>query len=352
LASERSSSSTSNNSETANDQLQKQRLRRKLRTQYRELIDTTSTQQEAITEADYGVFREALEKGDQLFSQVKLPREAALDTEFLMTVSQMGSSAVNSFSPGFTQYNFADFMRQLQSKLPDDDTLSIFDQLFALELQSQLFTFAPDEVNFMNGPLYKKIDEQVRKQRKKAQKDAPQAKAVTAEQLQQHTQEEETTRRVEHVYQWLEKRHSNTKDVKFWDFLADPDSFSKTVENIFHYAFLVKDGRTKLQDNLVIEPAAPPTEQDYNQSDIKVRQAVLTLTYEDWKSIVSREQSGTSSSGSHIPPYQPTTTNKNRTTQPLQSVVRNNSTSSRPSAQPIDDADDEPQLKRRKKDKT
>jgi len=298
------------------------------------------------------LFREALEKGEQLFSLVKRPREAALDTEFLMTVSQMGSSAVNSFSPGFTQYNFADFMRQLQAKLPDDETLSIFDKLFALETQSQLFTFSPDEVNFMNGPLHKKIEEQVRKQRKKAQKDAPQAKAVTAEQLQQHTQEEETTRRVEHVYQWLEKRHDKTKDVKFWDFVADPDSFSKTAENIFHYSFLVKDGRTKLRDNLVIEPAAPPTEQEYNQSDIKVRQAVLTLTYYDWKTIVDQQDGTSTSTGSHVPPYQPTI--KNRTAQSSQTLARNTSaTTSRPSTPTNDDdADDEPKLKRRKKDKT
>lgn len=50
--------------------------------------------------------------------------------------------------------------------------------------------------------------------------------------------DKETNRRVHTIQRHLQ----NSKDMNFWEFVINPDSFSQTVENVFHYAFLIRDG--------------------------------------------------------------------------------------------------------------
>lgn len=54
--------------------------------------------------------------------------------------------------------------------------------------------------------------------------------------------ESETSKRVEHIFSLLQK----TGKINFWKFVADPTSFGRTVENIFHFAFLIKDGYARI----------------------------------------------------------------------------------------------------------
>jgi hypothetical protein len=55
--------------------------------------------------------------------------------------------------------------------------------------------------------------------------------------------ESEATRRVRQIESTLEEHGK----MNFWQFILDPDSFSRSVENIFHFSFLIKDGRVSLQ---------------------------------------------------------------------------------------------------------
>ncbi len=54
----------------------------------------------------------------------------------------------------------------------------------------------------------------------------------------------ETTHRVQEVLGHLKQ----TQSVDFFQFVLDKESFGQTVENIFHTAFLVRDGLAKLSD--------------------------------------------------------------------------------------------------------
>ncbi len=56
-------------------------------------------------------------------------------------------------------------------------------------------------------------------------------------------EEESTTKDVARVLEALKIECEKRGRVHYFKFLVDPDSFAHTVENMFHFSFLVKDGR-------------------------------------------------------------------------------------------------------------
>ena len=84
----------------------------------------------------------------------------------------------------------------------------------------------------------------VRKQRQRASKKKTTSDVTTAKpkELANFEEEEEsTTKEVVHMLKHL-KRVCDVSGgrVHYFSFLIDPDSFSHSVENLFHFAFLVK----------------------------------------------------------------------------------------------------------------
>jgi len=56
-------------------------------------------------------------------------------------------------------------------------------------------------------------------------------------------EEESTTKDVQHIMNQVRRACKERDRIGYFHFLVDPNSFAKTVENMFHFAFLVKDGR-------------------------------------------------------------------------------------------------------------
>ena len=91
------------------------------------------------------------------------------------------------------------------------------------------------------------LDLEPLKQRKKTRtprSKSQQAKATKPKEVVNLEEEEEsTTKDVARVLDSLKEECKKLGRVHYFKFLVDPDSFAHTVENMFHFSFLVKDGR-------------------------------------------------------------------------------------------------------------
>ena len=91
------------------------------------------------------------------------------------------------------------------------------------------------------------LDVEPLKKRKKSQ--TPRSKSQKAkatkpkEIVNLEDEEESTTKDVARVLNALKRECEKRGRVHYFKFLVDPSSFAHTVENMFHFSFLVKDGR-------------------------------------------------------------------------------------------------------------
>lgn len=96
----------------------------------------------------------------------------------------------------------------------------------------------------------------------------------------------ETTANVGAIY----KRLLEVEPINFFTFFINPDSFSQTVENLFHLSFLVRDGKVEISDEededggpvAILMSAVPPTADDYDAGAQK-KQSVFHFDMRMWK---------------------------------------------------------------------
>lgn len=199
-----------------------------------------------------------LDRSNHIFSRVRMPREAALDSELLCLIAMFGSEQANRLQAGLVQRDFADLITKLKTTFKkleesrdnvngnekedsDESEESRYDWV-SLGHRSKRFIRKTPTIDGILGPLG--IIPPERKERKKivreklGERTAPEEVAPNRE-LTQEELDQDARKRVEIIRKKLEE----TGKTNFFNFIVDPDSFTQTIENIFHYSFLVKDGQ-------------------------------------------------------------------------------------------------------------
>ena len=101
-----------------------------------------------------------------------------------------------------------------------------------------------------------------------------------------------TEKRVQEAFKQLvqEFRSNGKKPVNYFRFVVDPDSFSRTVENVFHASFLVSEGKMSLE--VSEEDGSPyvrPLKKSHNvveNGETRVKkQVIINVNMPDWERI-------------------------------------------------------------------
>lgn len=212
---------------------------------------------------------------------------------------------------------------------------SSFFDWHGLGIQAGLcFNAAPSNVSFLNGPLLDGNEEihakkRAKYTRQKMSEEEANEKEERPDDIKGHTKrsadtlsaveqniadvKEAMSHKVDKTYiankKELKRKYGSNDDIPTKiakklkknasacaiELLFNPKSFTQTVENLFHYSFLVKQGTTsfavqnkKIIEEGVVEIAGGPVVKRINNEKEKPppRQAIVSLNMRDWRKLI------------------------------------------------------------------
>ncbi|KYQ99770.1 hypothetical protein DLAC_03715 [Tieghemostelium lacteum] len=260
--------------------------RRAIRKEYRKLITHTQASRSDLVNPESKGLLEVLEKGEDLYRKVDHAREAALDSEFLSLTSQYGLEQVQSLKITLTNFNSLVFMNRVKDRLneSEDDLTDAWTKLGA----SVKNIYNPTPLfDFMYGPMELEIKEKKKPERRQKTQEEELGKKVTAEKVDdtQNAESESTSTGVQAMRSFLERKQQKS----FLDTVVDQKSFARTVENIFYYSFLLKDGHVAMksdnQDGITAQISHPPEEKDFKDGSAIPKHSIVKMDYELWRKL-------------------------------------------------------------------
>ncbi|XP_066095836.1 non-structural maintenance of chromosomes element 4 homolog A isoform X1 [Saccopteryx bilineata] len=284
-------------------------LCRQIRHQYRALINSVQQNREDILNAG-DKLTEVLEEANTLFNEVSRAREAVLDAHFLVLASDLGKEKAKQLRSDLSSFDMLRYVETLlthmgvnpleaEELIRDEDSSDfefiVYDS-WKISGKTAENTFNKTHTfHFLLGsiqgecPVPKPRTERPKKTRTINEEGEMPAQLKRMEESHQEATEKE----VERILGLLQTYFRDDPDtpISFFDFVVDPHSFPRTVENIFHVSFIVRDGfaRIKLdQDRMpIIEPVNLNEERDGIDPNSQIRnQGIIALSYRDWEEIV------------------------------------------------------------------
>lgn len=283
---------------------------RSIRKQYRQLIYNVQQNRDDIVNIVSDSLTEALEEANVLFDAVSRTREAALDAQFLVLASDLGkekAKQLNSDMSFFNQVAFCDFLfifvglnwmeddgRDVLNDCDDNIAFSFWEtvqkEATSWILQAETFHFIFG--SFKSEPSSRKPRLENRKKVHKMEENGDMPTKLRK--LDLSSNQEATEKEVERILGLLQTYFRKYPDtpVSYFEFVIDPNSFSRTVENIFYVSFIIRDGFARIrldQDRLpILEPINMNQVGEGNDPSSHGRkQGVISLSLQDWKNIVA-----------------------------------------------------------------
>jgi len=285
--------------------------RRSIRGLYLKLMNCTNKDKSEIVQPGLGIHK-YLEAGNSLFKEVYHSREGTLDAQWFHGLADLTVQQASHVHIGET-FNVEDFIQKALGKFSSGEDLFDWEK-FSMECCQTLFTGRCPSLNFMNGPI--KFEARQQKERMK-RKEREVTEAVNPEELNNIVQGErgnqrtleESSRRASELYQKMNVDGSSPKP--FVPFVIDTMSFSKSIENIFDFGVLVKEGRVglinekgKLSGKIVNEDVVEGNEEGQRGTRVNERtlnkQCILKLDWNRWNNMASKLQVDKISTTVHI----------------------------------------------------
>ncbi|XP_035883307.1 non-structural maintenance of chromosomes element 4 homolog A isoform X2 [Phyllostomus discolor] len=273
-----------------------------------EMVDPATLE----VETDHGLCRQIRHQYRALINSVQLSRarEAVLDAHFLVLASDLGKEKAKQLRSDLSSFDMLRYVETLlthmgvnpleaEDLVRDEDSSDfefiVYDS-WKISGKTAENTFNKTHTfHFLLGSIQGECPvPKPRAERPRRVCTAEKEKEMP-EQLKrmEESHQEATEKEVERILGLLQTyfREDPNTPMSFFDFVIDPHSFPRTVENIFHVSFIVRDGfaRIKLdQDRLpIIEPVNISEENEGVDQNTQIRnQGIIALSYHDWKEIV------------------------------------------------------------------
>ncbi|KAM6922668.1 non-structural maintenance of chromosomes element 4 homolog A isoform 1-T3 [Lycodopsis pacificus] len=282
-------------------------LRREIRSKYRDLINSVQQNREDMLRPSNNKLTEVLEEANKLFKDVRQAREAALDAQLLVVATDLGKEKASQLFAEGTAFDPTAFAEHLLSfmglnRLEDGedeqqnegaaDGYLPQDAWHRVARRAECCVRSAPAFHYMMGSFH--AEPPPPKQRIERQRKAPskEAKRIMPTQLKrmEGSHQEATEKEVERILGYLKGYYQDdpSSPISYYEFVIDPKSFSRTVENIFHTSFLVRDGLARMYMDSAKLPCIAPVEEGEVEAggSISRKQCIVSISPKTWKELI------------------------------------------------------------------
>uniref|UniRef100_A0AAY4D887 Non-structural maintenance of chromosomes element 4 n=1 Tax=Denticeps clupeoides TaxID=299321 RepID=A0AAY4D887_9TELE len=247
--------------------------RREIRSKYRDLINSVQQNREDMLNPANSKLTDVLEEANKLFVDVSQAREAVLDSQLLVLATDLGKEKANQLQAEGSLFDPAAYAEHLVS--------------FCLHV---LYHFFSRLGSFLSEPPQPK--QRVERQRKAPSNEANRIMPLQLKKMEESHQEA-TEKEVERILGYLQGYFEKdpTLPISYYEFVIDATSFSRTVENIFHTSFLIRDGLARIYLNEEKIPCIAPVDGEGDAAMSASRQqCVISISPKSWREIIDAFQ--------------------------------------------------------------
>ncbi|XP_067380793.1 non-structural maintenance of chromosomes element 4 homolog A isoform X1 [Channa argus] len=280
-------------------------LRREIRSKYRDLIYSVQQNREDMLSPSNNKLTEVLEQANKLFKDVRQAREAALDAQLLVVATDLGKEKASqlfaegsAFDPTAFAEHLLSFMGLNRLEDEEDEQQNGGDGYLPQDAWHRLarraeccFRTAPS-FHYMMGSFHAEPPppkQRIERQRKAPSKEATRIMPTQLKKMEESHQEA-TEKEVERILGYLKTYYQDdpTSPISYYEFVIDPNSFSRTVENIFHTSFLIRDGLARMYlDNDKLPCIAPVEEGEVEAGgSCSRKQCIISISPKTWKDLI------------------------------------------------------------------
>ncbi|XP_054720154.1 EP300-interacting inhibitor of differentiation 3-like [Uloborus diversus] len=257
----------------------------------------------------------SLEKQENLFSQIMSNQSSVTaskilpDSQVLQLQTKILTLSTRKYKPDSLVFNSYEFAGKVRDYFGCDLSSSIAStsrssSLIASTDYSSLWMNLGDEAktlicgvptfSFIYGTFDPDPVEHVKKKRKVRDKDKvgdltkPQSMSINDSTHEHDGMLTEAERLYSILRRFLERSENGL--VCYFEFVTDPSSFSRTVENIFIMSLLIKEGHVRIiaDENGLPYLKAVNEDERRERNPAAMKQTIVTITLEDWKEIIRK----------------------------------------------------------------
>ncbi|KAJ3081952.1 nuclear protein [Quaeritorhiza haematococci] len=289
-------------SDDETDQREPQSLeeKRRIRSEYRRLLADTEANKQDLVKPDSDGLMNTLYEANKLFATVTTTQEGTLDSKLLVQVAELGSKKAQNMRFDANCFDIDDFVRKAKGMMAvgpvnvaeDEDEERQGDRSldwFALGNVAAKYLLRVPTLDFLLGPLA--VEPKVRQEGRKIARlvkdknDLRKPQELTKDDFQK--EKNETSSAVFQVARHLAAHGP----INFFKFIINPESFGQTVENMFHLAFLIKEGKAKIEIDEDGDPIVERVHVEDGQEDPDAvkRQLIMELDYQTYEKSTTYE---------------------------------------------------------------
>ncbi|KIM69113.1 hypothetical protein SCLCIDRAFT_1208540 [Scleroderma citrinum Foug A] len=269
--------------------------KRDIRKRYRQLEKLTGEHQRP-QDHDAEALVEQVAQADELFSKVKNPTEATLDSSVLRNLSSISAQKARGMKLGSAAFDLDDFVAKLITFMggsqcfednEDDSEMEVEeDRVLDWDKIGRKALAKSRRVpvtGYMLGPLLIEQKKRVlvkRQKQEKVQEEERRPQEIKEEDIKRS--DNETTKNVLIIKDILE----STGPINLFEFIVNPNDFAQSVENLFYVSFLIRDGECAFEitdeGDPMIMLCEQPTFEDRMQG-VQRQQIVMEFDMATWR---------------------------------------------------------------------